>query len=117
VRRKSEIGDPCNFGVLFEIPSGNRLNLKIVVNEILLGKCKGVVTVPLSSQTESLKTLQEKEGAKRVQARTDITEEFSSDFDSESSGTESLAKFEAMVAFSRLGESGKFARLCPIEFA
>ena len=72
--------------------------------------------MPLSSQAESFETLQEKEGTKRVHARTDVTEEFSSDFDSECGSTESLAELETMVTLSRLGEAGEFSGLCPVEF-
>ena len=72
--------------------------------------------MPLSSQAESFKTLQEKESTKGVQARTNITEEFSSNFNSERSSTESLAELETMVALSRFGEAGKFSGLCPVEF-
>ena len=72
--------------------------------------------MPLSSQAESFKTLQEKEGTKGVQAGTNITEEFSSNFNSERSSTESLAELETMVTLSRLGETREFSRLCPIEF-
>ena len=85
-------------------------------NFFLLGECKGVLAVPLSSQAESFKTLQEKESTKGVQARTNITEEFSSNFKSKRSGTECLAELETMVALSRFGEAGKFSGLCPIEF-
>ena len=72
--------------------------------------------MPLSSQAESFKTLQEKEGTKWVQARTNITEEFSSNFNSERSSTKSLAELETMVALSRLSEAGELSGLCPIEF-
>ena len=73
--------------------------------------------MPLSSQAESFETLQEKEGTKGVQARTNITEEFSSNFNSERSSTKSFAELETMVALSRLGEAREFTGLCPIEFA
>jgi hypothetical protein len=72
--------------------------------------------MPLSSQAESFETLQNKEGTKGVKARTDITEEFSSNFNSECSSTKSLAKLKTMVALSRFREAGEFSGLCPIEF-
>ena len=72
--------------------------------------------MPLSSQAESFETLQEKESTKGVQARTNITEEFSSNFKSKRSSTECLAELETMVALSWFGEAGKFPGLCPIEF-
>lgn len=81
-----------------------------------LGKRKGVLTVPLSSKTEGLDTLQEKEGTKGVQASTNITEEFCSDFGRECSSTESLAELETMIAFSWLSESREFSGPCPVEF-
>ena len=72
--------------------------------------------MPLTSQAQSFEALQEKESTKGVQARTNITEEFSSNFKSERSSTESLAELETMVALSRLSEAGEFSGLCPIEF-
>ena len=83
---------------------------------VLLGECKRVLTMPLSSQAESFETLQEKEGTKGVQARTNIAEEFSSNFNSERSSTESLAELKTMVALGGFGEAGEFPGLCPIKF-
>ena len=82
----------------------------------LPGKRKRILTVPLSSQAEGLEALQEKKGTKGIQARTNITEEFSPDFNSERSGTESLAELETMIALGWFCESRKFAGLCPVKF-
>ena len=83
----------------------------------VLSQSKCVITVPLTSETESLESLKEEEGSKGIQGRSEVTEELSPNFNCKRDGSKCFAKFKTVVPFSWFGESRKLPRSRPVESA
>lgn len=83
----------------------------------VLGELECILTVPLASEAERLESLEEEESTEWIQARTNVTEELSANFDSKRNGSECFAKFKTVVPFSWFSEPREPARFRPVEFA
>lgn len=87
------------------------------LGEDALGKCKGILRVPFSTQAEGLEALEEEERAEGVQSRAEVAQNLYAALDGERDRPEGLAEFKAVVALRRLGECWEFARAHPIKLA
>lgn len=72
--------------------------------------------MPLRPEAECLEPLQQKEGTKGVQRRSEVTQHFDAGLDRERDRAKRLAEFQPMVALRRLCERRKPPGARPIEF-
>jgi len=75
----------------------------------ILGQRECVLAVPLTSEAERLKSLEEEESTEWIQAWSNVTEELSADFDCKRSGSECFAKLETVITFSWFSEPGELS--------
>lgn len=71
----------------------------------------------LSSQTQSLESLEEEERTEGIQGWAEVSQELRAHFDCERDFAKCLTEDEAMVPLRRAGEAGEFARFNPVELA
>lgn len=81
-------------------------------------KAQCVADMALNPQRQSLKTLDELERTERVEARSQITENFNTNADSKRYGAESLPELEAVVSLGGLDELREsLGVLSPVELS
>ena len=72
--------------------------------------------MPLRPQTQRLQPLQQQESSKRIQSRSQITQDFHSKFHSECDVSECFAENHTVVTFGRFGERWETTGFRPVEF-
>jgi hypothetical protein len=85
--------------------------------KFVLRESQSILTMSLPPQAERLKTLEEEERAKGVQARTQVPEEFCAHFDCECNLAKGLGKDEPVVPLRGASEAREFSGLGPVKFA